>query len=211
MVARCGSSCSSFLVALALLGTAAVVVQATALGGEGVVVASSMAASLDLAENDASRRMLAEDSLKVDRLQLHMVYTGQITFTTRMCRGLDAVQAILEGRVAKLASCEADDVAAVELVCFEGGLNVTLKFNTPTCRISAVDAVSLGLSVLQNIVADPLETQYQLTLVSATPKLANGASFPPPPPPDAGYDNAYSYEYDDSSKYAEYKSPGDTR
>lgn len=82
-----------------------------------------------------------------------MEYIGRINFNTRVCRGLDSVQAILEGRVAKLAHCDMDNVRAVALVCFEGGLNVSLKFDTPACRRSAVDAVSLGLSVMQHILA----------------------------------------------------------
>eukprot|EP00955_Chlamydomonas_euryale_P109515 365940-Chlamydomonas_euryale.AAC.21 len=132
-----------------------------------------------------------------DRLHLHMEYTGVITFNTRVCRGLDTVQAILEGRVAKLAGCSVDDVRAVAVVCYERGLNVSLKFDTPSCRIAAVNAVSLGLGVMQNILADPLENQYSLTLVSATPKLAAGMSFPPPAPP-------YEYTEDDWSYWNYY-------
>lgn len=43
--------------------------------------------------------------------------------------------------------------------------------------------------------ADPLESQYSLTLVSATPKLANGMTFPPPLPLDNSSDDDYSYYY----------------
>jgi hypothetical protein len=93
--------------------------------------------------------------------------------------------------MAVLAGCSMEDVATIRYACQDSGVNATVKF-LHAGRVAGVNIVALGQSVLEQVLSDPLLSQYSLTLVSWEPLFYPlGSTLPVPP--------TYGYEEDDGT------------
>lgn len=89
----------------------------------------------------------------------------------RPCQDLEAVQIVLETKLAALGGFINEDVATTVMSCSESGITATVAFITEPGQILGVIASTMPVPKLSLAMSDPLGTLYSLSLVGVTPHM----------------------------------------
>ncbi|GAX72955.1 hypothetical protein CEUSTIGMA_g410.t1 [Chlamydomonas eustigma] len=84
---------------------------------------------------------------------------------TRPCKGIDAVKIVTEMRIAQISGCNKGDVAVTHIGCDLSGVNMTISFVNLSGQVNGYHAISSGVEHIQKVLADPLTSQYGLSLI----------------------------------------------
>ncbi|KAG1671067.1 hypothetical protein FOA52_000738 [Chlamydomonas sp. UWO 241] len=140
-------------------------------------------------------RALSTSVPLIESLELRLKRSGDVP--KRPCRGVDSVSVMTEMQIARIAGIKMADVSTTKLMCAPWGMHVVLSFVSYPGQVLGMIPASMSLDKLQAALADPLETQYNLTLlytttnmvvpalVPALPAVADALEAPLLPPPDA--------------------------